>query len=699
MGSEILEDEKLEHFFDDSSDESCEECDQLKSRLEKYRLTCRTCHICKEICSSRPELNRHFLSHESETDPCPVCCEQFPNQWELLQHLRTMHIEYLKAKDPALLKKFPHLVSSSRISLSDIPDIHNFNGCRTAFDNAVSVPVSLKNWNPPTDIKNNETQQMFREVHSCSLEVIPNKQSLNVQKHVSFASIGQHAMTSNPQHQVSSNFKKYKMRNVSSTTRYKSKVPIKDSLSSVNNGKSTDASHGSILKKTITQSTSSNFVKKNKQIKKKQLPSIQSQEIPVVSSPTARLPKVIIGETLTSFEKLNITKSTETLSPVNSDLNVLQHSSCNQKIVKVSPECMKVLKESLLKDSPAVNSKHVCVAVPSKMLNDLQLMPMKSEFQKNFKSVAKTTTIDERKGSDAINQPNIEKILEEDRRRKEEKEKIKKKEKILQKMLMKYEEKEEKKLIKYFQKKVTSYIKKKQGDLNEKEKNLVDIAGNKPKLLEVVRCLKCRDQSDIGRLMKYFGMKYKFKVKPAKDSSIVKFKQKPGMSSMPKSVNPDVSINISNCPKVDESDESLYSFYKKLVCSAPKKKENLAYESESLYSLDNLNSHKTIPYGEDPFTDMSIITDETFTIPCPCGKITKCRNKENHIIDEVNIKATPKTARTSKDTLTIANGDRRECTKRSYEQMMDGRLGFRFSPAATGEATRSEREKTPTLLY
>ncbi|GFY50063.1 hypothetical protein TNIN_456461 [Trichonephila inaurata madagascariensis] len=670
MGSERCKEETLEHVLDDT-DESCDECDQLKSRLEKYRLTCRTCHICKEICSGRAELNRHFLKHETETDQCLVCREQFSNQRELLQHFRKMHIEYLKAKDPALLEEFPCLGSSSKITLSDISGVHNFSGSRTAFDNAVSVPVSLKNCNPPTDIKKNEILQMSRGVNSGSIVVNPSKQSANVQKHVSVASIDQNVMTSNLQHQVSSSIKKYKMRNASSSTRYKSRVPNKDFLSSVNNAKSTVASHDMILKDSITQSTSNNLIKKPR-INKKKVPSVQLQEIPVMSSPTAQLPKLTMGETLNSLAKFNITKSIETFAPVNSDLNVLQHSPCNRKIVNVSSECMKVLKESLLKNSSAVNCKYVCIAVPPKMLYDLKLMPMKSEFEKNIKSVARTTAIEERKGSDAINQPNIEKILQEDRRRKEEKEKIKKKEKILQKMLMKYEEKEEKKLIKYFQKRVTSHIKKKQGNLNEMEKNLVDTAGNKPKLLEVVRHLKCKDQSDVGILMEYFGMKRKFKKKPARNSSIMKFEQKPGMSSVPTSVNPDISINIPNGLKVEESDKSFNSFYKEQVCSTPKREENLAYESESSYLLgtlnshktipfgedlvndmtifnsfyeeqvcstpkreenlvyesessyllDNLNSHKTIPYGEDPFTDMSIITDETFTIPCPCGKVS-----------------------------------------------------------------------------
>ncbi|GFU66262.1 hypothetical protein TNCV_4035821 [Trichonephila clavipes] len=33
--------------------------------------------------------------------------------------------------------------------------------------------------------------------------------------------------------------------------------------------------------------------------------------------------------------------------------------------------------------------------------------------------------------------------------------------------------------------------------------------------------------------------------------------------------------------------------------------------------------------------------------------ITKCRNKENHITEEANIKASPRTARTLKDTFTV----------------------------------------------
>ncbi|GFT32861.1 hypothetical protein TNCV_5039031 [Trichonephila clavipes] len=43
----------------------------------------------------------------------------------------------------------------------------------------------------------------------------------------------------------------------------------------------------------------------------------------------------------------------------------------------------------------------------------------------------------------------------------------------------------------------------------------------------------------------------------------------------------------------------------------------------------------------------------TTTVPKSKFQITKCRNKENHITDEANIKATPRTARTLKDTLTV----------------------------------------------
>ncbi|GFX45244.1 hypothetical protein TNCV_3432921 [Trichonephila clavipes] len=44
---------------------------------------------------------------------------------------------------------------------------------------------------------------------------------------------------------------------------------------------------------------------------------------------------------------------------------------------------------------------------------------------------------------------------------------------------------------------------------------------------------------------------------------------------------------------------------------------------------------------------------ERATVPKSKFQITKCRNKENHLTDEANIKATPRTARTLKDTLTV----------------------------------------------
>ncbi|GFY64208.1 hypothetical protein TNIN_82151 [Trichonephila inaurata madagascariensis] len=44
---------------------------------------------------------------------------------------------------------------------------------------------------------------------------------------------------------------------------------------------------------------------------------------------------------------------------------------------------------------------------------------------------------------------------------------------------------------------------------------------------------------------------------------------------------------------------------------------------------------------------------EETRVPKSKFQITRCRNKENHIADEANINATPKTARTLKDTLTV----------------------------------------------
>ncbi|GFY09444.1 hypothetical protein TNCV_4321231 [Trichonephila clavipes] len=58
-------------------------------------------------------------------------------------------------------------------------------------------------------------------------------------------------------------------------------------------------------------------------------------------------------------------------------------------------------------------------------------------------------------------------------------------------------------------------------------------------------------------------------------------------------------------------------------------------------------------YSFDEATNLKFVIKAT--VPKSKFQITKCRNKENHITDEANIKAPPRTARTLslKDTLTV----------------------------------------------
>ncbi|GFS67388.1 hypothetical protein NPIL_307321 [Nephila pilipes] len=244
----------------------------------------------------------------------------------------------------------------------------------------------------------------------------------------------------------------------------------------------------------------------DKKIVQRQLSYVNKlQKVPVVTS-SAPLPKLIIGETLKGCQKFNVLKGSDTLVQVNSNLNVSQKALSNMKIVKVSPTCMKKLKESLLKNSPAADSQHVCVVVPPKALNRLKLLPTKGELQKLESVTNNSTETNLERKKPSINKLNVEKILENDRIRRNEKETMKKKEKIIMKMVAKFEEKEEKKLMKFLEKIKASLIAKKQGQLNEKEKKFVATVENKNKLLEVIKYLKCKDQNDARRLLKYFGV-------------------------------------------------------------------------------------------------------------------------------------------------------------------------------------------------
>ncbi|GFX50843.1 hypothetical protein TNCV_2731971 [Trichonephila clavipes] len=67
-----------------------------------------------------------------------------------------------------------------------------------------------------------------------------------------------------------------------------------------------------------------------------------------------------------------------------------------------------------------------------------------------------------------------------------------------------------------------------------------------------------------------------------------------------------------------------------------------------MYIQDRFGSYRNIEWTKTDWncTSYQCLRHLTATVPKSKFQITKCRNKENHITDEANIKATPRTART-----------------------------------------------------
>ncbi|GFS67391.1 hypothetical protein NPIL_307331 [Nephila pilipes] len=314
---------------------------------------------------------------------------------------------------------------------------------------------------------------------------------------------------------------------------------------------------------------------------------------------------------------------------VNSDLNASQQTSFN-----ISHKSMKRQKES-----PATDSQDVSVLVSPRTLNN-ELKKLESVASISTKKNTK------RKKSDAINKPNIPQILQ-DEERDMEKEKIKKKEKFM-KMVAKFEEKEEKKLMKHLEKIKASLIAKKQGQLNDTEKKFIATVENEAKLLDMMKLLKCKNQRDALRFLKYFGVKV-----PRKNSLTNRNQIAYGCSSNAVKMieikpsgnfdNPSANIIEQKCKtkckrrgrKITKSkfvpadnihcketvkEEVISGLFEDQISSTSKREANLTCKSKSLDLSNSFNNHKSKLCG-DLFTDMSMITDETFTIECPCGEM------------------------------------------------------------------------------
>ncbi|KAF8778900.1 hypothetical protein HNY73_015581 [Argiope bruennichi] len=340
-------------------------------------------------------------------------------------------------------------------------------------------------------------------------------------------------------------------------------------------------------------------------------------------------------------------------------------SPSNIKVVPVTADFMRKLKESLFKSSPCADSNNIRVVVPSDMLKKIQVPATHTVINSNVKMNSENSTLTDdnpvkasfvkSSRSNIRNFENLDEMLENEKKRLEEKEKIKKKEKILKKMLVKYEEKEERKQAKYFQKKLLRFIEKNQDFLHGSEEKLFEVISNSSKILEELKGLKHASETAItNELVSNVLLKSLKDVDSSLKDVDEGVKQKEGKKSTQEFVNMSASRAEKKSNVHSASSKGKNKIIKHSPISSNPKSKNIissALSSDSVYVYDPANEtrmegktdqisyskrnnitkknlrkrfvyQKQVlkPYGEDPFTDMSIITNEKFTIECPCQK-------------------------------------------------------------------------------
>ncbi|GBN17724.1 hypothetical protein AVEN_221255-1 [Araneus ventricosus] len=381
-----------------------------------------------------------------------------------------------------------------------------------------------------------------------------------------------------------------------------------------------------------------------------------------VAPPSAKVQIMKAGENV-KVNELNFVNDRIPSSPALSN-NTLKSTPSNVKVVPVTADFMKKLKESLLKSSPCADSNNIRVVVPSEVLSKIQVLAAQTVLNTNIKTVPECSassvitpvTVPFRRPSKTSvkNFENVDEMLQDEKRKREEKEKIKKKEKILKKMLVKYEEKEERKQVKYFQKKLSRFIEKNRDHLLGSEEKLFEVISNSSKIMEELKGLKHASETEImnqlvTNVMLKSLMNNNSSGKSVDEAVVRKERQK-------KSVQGFVNVSTSRAQKkCDDNSASLKGKNVALkhspVSPNPKSKNifSSGLRSNSVYVYDAANetsiedkadqasyskssnntkkvlrkrptSQKQVikPFQEDPFTDMSIITGEKFTIECPC---------------------------------------------------------------------------------
>lgn len=129
------------------------------------------------------------------------------------------------------------------------------------------------------------------------------------------------------------------------------------------------------------------------------------------------------------------------------------------RVVTLTPEVMRKLKETVLKKTSSSTPNHIRLVVPPEVLCRIQNSAMKSQNPGSPDSPAVTPTRSDPLSNLRVSvvpaktnviRYGIEDMKRDEQKRREEKEKMAEKEKILKKMLVKFDEKEKKKQIKFW---------------------------------------------------------------------------------------------------------------------------------------------------------------------------------------------------------------------------------------------------------
>ncbi|GFY43263.1 hypothetical protein TNIN_400971 [Trichonephila inaurata madagascariensis] len=357
-----------------------------------------------------------------------------------------------------------------------------------------------------------------------------------------------------------------------------------------------------------------------------------------------------------------LTKKDET--PIQSVLPALKKDlrPTNLKIIKISANEMEKLSDCFKNPCaivPPTTSKQQTLTIPILVNEDAEKKETKTINEPESASMYHKTPMKqvfEKKEDRKSLSSDLLELIESEKQKKVEKDKMKKKEKILKKMLLKYEEKEEKKQWKYLQKRLIRCIEKNKNRLKRRTGLLMEIVTNSSKLKEQIHKLNCTENDDVKHLLSKLVKAIRDKdsivaisknhKEVAKSQSIQEEKTviKDQVQSFGNMSTSKIQRNHKSRVRVGERKKSISKSTSMNIFSSSVSQDNVyCYDPESersredtiSYSKLNESQEKTSPnevisyklrkrnpkklFADDPFVDLSIITDEKYTIECVCG--------------------------------------------------------------------------------